>query len=1164
MNYFEGQRKSATAKLKIILFAASVFAALFACLLCACNTRDNAADGNNYGTHTVTFESAGGSFVEAALSDCATGRISKPQTPERERYEFIGWYTSADYKTAFDFNEAVDSDITLYAKWRALFTTVTFYGNGCTGGAMPTVEVGFGEVITLPENRFVRTGYTFAGWSSKSAGSVQNRDKGFYFVPENGGEVTVLYACWKPNGYNVYFDTQGADVQCEAVPVYYDQYPAGFEKPHKPGFKFVGFFTEKNGRGACYYDASMCSVRAYDVADDLTLYACWTPDIKTITFKANCEAFAGEVGALSSQTLQTLVLPENAFTRTGYTFKEWNAERDGSGKAYACGDGFFVSEKDGDFEFYAIWEAVSYSVVFLDGGDSKTEAHFYDEPKKLCENAFIKTGHSFAGWSETENGTVDFYDGETVCNLSSQAGAEILLYAVWQANAYNITLDTQGGIGGSDYVSVVYGLGFPETQPPKKFGYVFGGYFSGLDGTGKMYLDKAMTAAEASDLAEDCSVYAYWQPKPVELRFAENGGSSGTVSPVSSGSLLEVRLPACTFRKVGYDFADWNEKPDGSGPAYAENTVFVMPVTESDVYLYPVWIPKSINISFDGNGCTDGATCAVTGYSDTDMDLPECGFERRGYDFAGWGVSASSEDAVADIYTVPASDEALVLYALWNIHVYVINYLMNGGENSSRNPVSYTVLDSTIYLNTPKYAGYDFKGWKSENGSAAASVPAGSVGDKTFTAEWKIIVYKIYYILDGGENNAANPETYTVEDYFILADPEREGNTFEGWSEGNTVFKGSTGNKTFTAEWNETRYKITYELHGGINGSGNPGSFVFDSGDITLNDPTRGGYNFNGWVNESGNAVSGFIGHNSMEDRYFEARWTIVTYGITYVLNGGTNSPANPSSYTVEDTVELEDPEFPGFIFDGWTEGNIIEEGNTGNRTFTANWRKTQYSILYVIGEGAENPPENPSEYFVDSEDITILAPSRRHYSFIGWRAQSEEGEIYPTYVIRSGSAENLILFAVWEAVAYAVNYELDGGANNADNPDSVTYADIVVLSAPTKTGYEFTGWTVGGELVTELIGIGSDITLTATWEIIEYVITYDLGGLAAINDNPDKYTVEDALTLNEPVCEGYTFLYWTNGEGVAVNEITVGSTGDICLTAHWELIEISPPTPEE
>jgi uncharacterized repeat protein (TIGR02543 family) len=83
------------------------------------------------------------------------------------------------------------------------------------------------------------------------------------------------------------------------------------------------------------------------------------------------------------------------------------------------------------------------------------------------------------------------------------------------------------------------------------------------------------------------------------------------------------------------------------------------------------------------------------------------------------------------------------------------------------------------------------------------------------TATWSPITYTITYVLSGGENGANNPLNYTIESGTItLNDPSKDGYTFNGWIEGNTIEEGSVGNKTFTARWEAISYPITYEMNG--------------------------------------------------------------------------------------------------------------------------------------------------------------------------------------------------------------------------------------------------------------------------------------------------------------------------------------------------------------
>lgn len=69
-----------------------------------------------------------------------------------------------------------------------------------------------------------------------------------------------------------------------------------------------------------------------------------------------------------------------------------------------------------------------------------------------------------------------------------------------------------------------------------------------------------------------------------------------------------------------------------------------------------------------------------------------------------------------------------------------ITYTLNGGTVSTANPASYTVESAIITLNTPTRSGYSFVGWTGSNGTTEqtnVSIPTGSTGNKTYTANWK-------------------------------------------------------------------------------------------------------------------------------------------------------------------------------------------------------------------------------------------------------------------------------------------------------------------------------------------------------------------------------------------------------------------------------------------
>ena len=143
----------------------------------------------------------------------------------------------------------------------------------------------------------------------------------------------------------------------------------------------------------------------------------------------------------------------------------------------------------------------------------------------------------------------------------------------------------------------------------------------------------------------------------------------------------------------------------------------------------------------------------------------------------------------------------------------------------------------------------------------------------------------------------------------------------------------------------------------------------------------------------------------------------------------------------------------------------------------------------------------------------------------------------------------------------YTITYNLNDGTNATGNPATYNLkSDAITLNNPTKDGYTFAGWTgtdLGAATTSVTIAHGStgDRSYTATWNIITYNITYN-GVEGATNPNPASYTIEsEAITLDTPTKDGYTFAGWFDNAGFtgsAVMTIAAGSTGDKTFWAKW------------
>ena len=327
--------------------------------------------------------------------------------------------------------------------------------------------------------------------------------------------------------------------------------------------------------------------------------------------------------------------------------------------------------------------------------------------------------------------------------------------------------------------------------------------------------------------------------------------------------------------------------------------------------------------------------------------------------------------------------------------------------------------------------------------------------------------------------------------------------------------------------------------------------------------PERVGYSFKEW-------------NPALPEKYPEkdTKYTAVwikegDYTITYELNGGTNAPENPESYNVETgTITLKDPVKAGYTFAGWyKDGEFTDEiteiaqGTTGNITLYAKWELVSYTITYEL-DGGTNAPENPAGYNVETGTITLKAPTKDKYDFKGWYKDGE----FTTQVteITQDTTGNITLYAKW-LENYTITYELDGGTNASENPESYNVeTETITLKDPVKTGYTFAGWYSADNSPVTKIPQGStgNITLYAKWELESYTITYELNGGTNAPENPAGYNVEtETITLKDPVKTGYTFAGWYRTEdftGEAVTEIAQDTTGDITLYAKW--IEIIVP----
>jgi len=176
---------------------------------------------------------------------------------------------------------------------------------------------------------------------------------------------------------------------------------------------------------------------------------------------------------------------------------------------------------------------------------------------------------------------------------------------------------------------------------------------------------------------------------------------------------------------------------------------------------------------------------------------------------------------------------------------------------------------------------------------------------------------------------------------------------------------------------------------------------------------------------------------------------------------------------------------------------------------------------------------------------ITVEATAAEGYHFVKWSDEATDNPY--TFTVTADKS----LTASFAPNKYKITFDSNGGTAVADL-EADYKAAITAPEAPTKTGYTFAGWNPEFPETMPLNGA----TLTAQWTPILYTLTYNLAGGAVATANPIEYTIEsEAITLNNPTREGYTFAGWTGTdltEAIQTVTIAKGSIGNREYTATW------------
>ena len=675
-----------------------------------------------------------------------------------------------------------------------------------------------------------KVGYT-CGYTDEKNGDIK------YTTSINASDNKTIYVKCNPNTYTINFDSDGGTTVSSKTATY-DSKIGTLTNPTKTGYNFAGWYldTESITSESVYKYANDITIKAkwtegtntkytvnyylqtidktYGSATESIVYTGTTNK----TVEAELKTYEGFVTP-SKQTVKILAdgsakvdyyyerkelkvtfingntkkevkylygkgnqaFTNNGFTKTGYTLTGYSNTNGGS-KNYEVTNtvnGTFIDTNYPSKTLYAVFTANTYKISFNNNGGSGTMDTItctYGKDCKLSTNTFTKTGYTFAGWSKTSAGAIEYTNNETVKNLATSGS--ITLYAKWTANTYTITYNANGGSGSMSKTTCTYdtdctiaGNSFTRT------GYTFASWTKDST-TGTVY----SVGAKVKNLATSGNVnmYAKWNTNTYKIAYTMNNGTLGTNKPTSANydanvlidnptKNLTVTINAnnqgSTISKTsvtqaqtfnGWTVTGLNTSTAKTGTSSSSVTTAYTGTSTKNTYFKNLTATNNGTVTFTANWTNTAVTLPTitkTGYT--------CGYADT--------TTGAIKYASGSKYT-PSGETSKTLYAKCNANTYTITYNANGGSGSMSKTTCTYDTNCTLAANTFTYEGYDFVSWAKDSISGTEYQARSTVknlatsGNINMYAKWKQSAINLYNFI---KNNA---DTTTVIDYSISSD----------------------------------------------------------------------------------------------------------------------------------------------------------------------------------------------------------------------------------------------------------------------------------------------------------------------------------------------------------------------------------------------------------
>ena len=1021
--------------------------------------------------------------------------------------------------------------------------TLQYYANGGSGAPTSFSDSSTDSYYdtTVSTVKPSKSGYDFLGWSTSSSDTSADYKPGDTIRLYPG--TTKLYAVWKAQTdyWYLYYDAgEGSGAPAAQKKLVTSgaasaTFTISSTKPVREGYEFLGW-TKTSGSSTASFQPGG-SITIYSTPT--TLYAVWKETVTEYEFNLEFDLDGGTDGPgdihfKSEKRSYETEIPEGAPKKAGFDFRGWGESAGTDTVRYFAGDKITLSP--GTKTLYAVWKQVSYVLILnVNGGNGENRTltgygssggYTFTIPSDFIPT---KDGYTFAGWSTSYNGDVEYSPGgKFTCDSAT-------LYAVWTKNVakitYTLIYNANGGKDAPEKQTVTVDEGKEasvtlSTKEPVRDGYDFLGWSDRSDSSQPLYSKGEANVVLKSTTTE---LFAVWSMRSVTYMLTYNGNASDATNvpePVTKQGYETCKFIVSAQKPVrdGYLFVGWSKDPKASDIAeYTGGST--IETSERNLIIYAVWaVDKKIwTLNFDvgeGSGGPSPMYEEAPGTSHI-FTIPDDEPVWEDHVFLGWSTSKGATQASIEAGgQYKTNSTPTTLYAVWkeapkDSFTLAFN-LMGGTDGPSAIGPFYGrgEYKTTVPAGIPRSDDGLFQGWATEPNGKVAYQPGSLIilkpGTTTLYAKWSnepVVKYTLTFDANGGQGEPSpqNGESRGTYTFTIPADiPIREGYVFAGWStEKNGDAEYQPGDEYVAtiqdtilhAVWQgDTEYRLSFKIMGGQSGpsdiveKGEPGGHTFKLPEGCV--AVRSGYEFKGWaVNDSDPAEY----HPGSEYKVEKAG--------TYYL------------YAVWERLHVE----------------------------------VEFRLVFDANGGEGGPVLDPVKTFEDSVSFKIPSgkPKRDGYRFMGW-ADSKDAK-GPSYDIGANivvSEENSVngtrtLYAFWvkaDANVFTLILDPNGGKDaptvepQTSSEDSVNF--LLPEGKPVREGYTFVGWTESlvkpvlhqpGEIVTVYYGDDGKYTLYAYWE--------KEGTLKAV---PEVDVKGKTISYDASESGGYAKVLWTFGDGTS------------------------------